>query len=679
MLNIIFCISMILMVYSKLQNSQTKVFLKKSEGIQLSGNYLLALDISKCEINKTAHFYLKIDNYTQNNLQYYILKENIENIEEYEVPEDIQKIEIKSLIEPKDFGEFKIIYFDIEKKNVNELYIIILINNIQKGYITNTQYDESKINELSINSKQSITFNENHAFIMVKDLTNLTNISIKYESKNNLEKADIKVYFYNKLDFLTFDEIKEDKKIEFQPYQIINENNYYYYFSFNQLNNNDILLYSFHINDNIDKIDFMVKEGDAFFKEITIADKNELKFEKDINYYFYSLSDNLNFNYLFKYSKDLNPKIYYATIKKGEIEKRFNLQEINYITKEDNSFYYSYSKIKFESDFSKLYLIFYNNDNETLFDKSIFISINEHDLSSYEQMDIYTSKKINLIKDEEKIITIGDLDYDETFYINIIYQNNENLNIILNLFNKNKNVIYEITNNKSLSLSSQLILENNKYLYYNSLNTKFNEGKQSIMFIFNAKNNLNVTIESVKNDENENNKTYAGKYEEKKIKTEKKRNSYISYNISSFNTSTDIYYEFSGNKSSFNSTNIFYSIKNTNLINDYLLDFKNLTTCKSNEEKNNIIIYCNYTKQKDEIEITFIILMNENSEIKVNNTEKSGYKEKNKDSNDRLYSKIFSIIGIVILIIIAIIMFICFAKSDQLESTTVEDIKDLNL
>ena len=112
-MNIIFCISMILMVYSKLQNSQTKVFLKKSEGIQLSGNYLLALDISKCEINKTAHFYLKIDNYTQNNLQYYILKENIENIEEYEVPDDIQKIEIKSLIGPKDFGDFKIIYFDI--------------------------------------------------------------------------------------------------------------------------------------------------------------------------------------------------------------------------------------------------------------------------------------------------------------------------------------------------------------------------------------------------------------------------------------------------------------------------------------------------------------------------------------------------------------------------------------
>jgi heme/copper-type cytochrome/quinol oxidase subunit 2 len=71
--------------------------------------------------------------------------------------------------------------------------------------------------------------------------------------------------------------------------------------------------------------------------------------------------------------------------------------------------------------------------------------------------------------------------------------------------------------------------------------------------------------------------------------------------------------------------------------------------------------------------------MNENSEIKVNNTEKSGYKEKNKDSNDRLYSQIFIIIGIVILVIIAIIMFICFAKSDQLESTTVEDIKDLNL
>ena len=673
---------MILIVYSKLENSETtKKFLNKSEGIQLSGSYLLALDISKYEINKSAHFYLKVDNYIQNNYQYYISQKNIENIEEYEVPDDIQKIEIKSLIGPKDFGDFKIIYFDIEKKNDNELYIIILINNIKTGYITNTQYDESKINELSINSKQSITFNENHAFIMVKDLTNLNKISIKYESKNNLEKADIKVYFYNKLDFLTFDEIKEDKKIEFQPYQIINENNYYYYYSFNQLNNNDILLYSFHINDNIDKIDFMVKEGDAFFKEITIADKNELKFEKDINYYFYSLSDNLNFNYLFKYNKDLNPKIYYSTIKKGEIEKRFNLQEIKYTTKEDNSFYYSYSKIKFESDFSKLYLIFYNNDNETLFNKSIFISINQHDLSSYEQMDIYTSKKINLIKDEEKIITIGDLDYDETFYINIIYQNNENLNITLNLFNKNKNVIYEITNNKSLSLSSQLILENNKYLYYNSLNTKFNEGKQSIMFIFNAKNNLNVTIESVKNDENEYNKTNAGKYEEKKIKTEKKRNSYISYNISSFNTSTDIYYEFSGNKSSFNSTNIFYSIKNTNLINDYLLDFKNLTTCKSNEEKNNIIIYCNYTKQKDEIEIAFIILMNENSEIKVNNTEKSGYEEKSKDSDERhnLYSKIFIIIGIVILVIIAIIIIICFVKGEQLDSSTIEEIKGLNL
>lgn len=175
--------------------------------------------------------------------------------------------------------------------------------------------------------------------------------------------------------------------------------------------------------------------------------KAEFKFENDINYYFYTLSSSTPINYLFKYNKDLKPKIYYAGINNGEDDKSLNLKEINYTTKDDSNFSYSYAKIEFGS-YSKLYLIFYNNDNRTFIGNQINISINEHDLSSYDQINIYSSETINLIKDKEKIIAIGDLENNEKFYIKIIHPNSENLTITSNLFNKSKSEIYEINSEK---------------------------------------------------------------------------------------------------------------------------------------------------------------------------------------------------------------------------------------
>ena len=288
---------MILMILSTVENiSDYKwILLQKSIGIDLSSQnyskYLLQLDISNFENTQKVHFYLRIyGDYNPDDYKYTIKKENITEI----VLEDYNKIET----EPKDFNNYKIIYFDIEKTEGK--YLIILIRNITKGYITNTQYDESKINELSINLTQTINFNENHAFIKVNGLTNLDKISTKFETNNNLKKEDIKVYIYKKDNFTTFDELKEDLKIKFEPYQIINGSNYYYY-SLNQLNDDEILL--FHIMDNIDKMDCTVKEGEVFYKEKNITNmKSEFKFENDINYYFYTLSSSTPINYLFKYN-----------------------------------------------------------------------------------------------------------------------------------------------------------------------------------------------------------------------------------------------------------------------------------------------------------------------------------------------------------------------------------------
>ena len=75
-----------------------------------------------------------------------------------------------------------------------------------------------------------------------------------------------------------------------------------------------------------------------------------------------------------------------------------------------------------------------------------------------------------------------------TFHIKIIHKNIEDILITSILFNKKKNEIYEIDNEKSLNFTSQLKLEDNIYLYYNSLGNEFTQGKQSIMFIFNTKN-----------------------------------------------------------------------------------------------------------------------------------------------------------------------------------------------
>ena len=109
--------------------------------------------------------------------------------------------------------------------------------------------------------------------------------------------------------------------------------------------------------------------------------------------------------------------------------------------------------------------------------------------------------------------------------------------------------------------------------------------------------NLDISIESLKNDESKSDIIKANEYEEKKIKIEQKQNLYIIYNISNLESSKDIYYEFSSKKNSFYSTDIYYYVDN-NFTNTYLLDYKNLTTCKSKEENNILVIYCNYTKKK---------------------------------------------------------------------------------
>lgn len=277
--------------------------------------------------------------------------------------------------------------------------------------------------------------NENYIFIKVDNSQILEKFTTKYETKNDLEKAEIKVYISKKSEFKTFDDLEDKSKIEFKPYEIKNEDNYFYsYHSSSKLNDDEILLFKFeNINNKDSTMNFIVKEGEFFYNEKNINNNTELTFEKDINYYLFKLSKSSSNNYLFKYNKDLNPKIYYANMK----NERFDLQNIEQKTKEDNNYIYFYTKIKFESDDSNLYLIIYNNDNNTLINRKIDILINEHDLYSYEIMNIQSSKTLK-INNEEKIIVIGDLDYNNTFHIKIIHKNIEDILITSILFNKKK-------------------------------------------------------------------------------------------------------------------------------------------------------------------------------------------------------------------------------------------------
>ena len=136
-------------------------------------------------------------------------------------------------------------------------------------------------------------------------------------------------------------------------------------------------------------MNFIVAEGELFYNEKTINNKTELTFEKDINYYLFKLPKSSFINYLLKYKNDLNPNIYYANME----NERFDLKKIEQKTKDDNNYIYFYTK-RNKSDDSNLYLIIYNNDNNTLINRKIDISINEHDLYSYEIMNIQSSKTL---------------------------------------------------------------------------------------------------------------------------------------------------------------------------------------------------------------------------------------------------------------------------------------------
>ena len=90
----------------------------------------------------------------------------------------------------------------------------------------------------------------------------------------------------------------------------------------------------------------------------------------------------------------------------------------------------------------------------------------------------------------------------------------------------------------------------------------------------------------------------------------------LDFNLTKFSYQETIFFEIKGNKSAFNSSNIY--IQNSSEI--QLETYKRLDTCNKSEKNSEIILYCNYTKYSKN-NIVLMLLLNGGKKINIRNFE----------------------------------------------------------
>ena len=487
---------------------------------------------------------------------------------------------------------------------------------------------------------------------------------IKYNQSTN-EFQSFSNIFMNELSENAFKIFHAENKMIL--YKEIPKSSYYYV-------NNYI---SFMFNQTISgKIKFEILQDFNNFYDINLSDNIPYKLQKGVNYITSNLNKFNGYYFIFKHKNSINTDNIEIYLSDGAFKDYQNyLNNCTLDIKKDNIYTYYFANF----DEIQYFIIFVNIDSDIIIRQS---DINENNVEQLRNINETTIE----IQNTNKIFLIGLNPENYKYYLKLIvdskYKNQltskyyieyEDIDNIVDFFDREQNNI-EL---------SRIIEFEDKTEYYLETNTFWNNAFRTAVFMFqyyNGNHTLNVKLKLSENEFYTYNSLNLNKSENNTFLINSKI-FLLNLNTESFKSGDLILYEFKGNNYTFNSTKVYIQSSSDDKTSNFII-FNN---CTDFEGKDEIVLYCNFTKSIKE-NFTLMLLLNEGNQIIIRNInpkeeENPNDKEKEETTDDdkkddkNKILKYFYYIGLpIISIILIVIIGILIIKNCHKNKNIIEDI-----
>ena len=683
MQNIIFLILITIIYKSLSQKTYIKKRLKLNNLVNLYKfeNYFFVISFEKYKRGENLHFFFRISEQS-----FQISKIKYSYTQSKEEPEDLDfpksTLEIKKYLK-RNHTEFYIsYYFDIiipQDKTFQQLIIIIEdISNL--GYFLFNEFDESEYEIIRKYENNTFKIKENKPLFIVSDVSEFNNYYLQINSsskiylnisyKESTEKID---------DFIIFP--KEFFNLSIYRISQNNESNYYSEINITTKNINIIYLiikpYSLNLNE-ISNEEINIKFTEKYDLGIGTIHINktltqEIISESLITLIQYEVNNNtyLYDYYMLKYPKKSKSNIlnfYYSKTKNNYTTNEYNITLNNFICSENEHNETIYKRCKMPKSNSKsVILILYSIEN-TYFK----IYQKTHNDTLFETMEIYSTSKKYYFKDkyDYHILTIGNIKYNEVFYLKFHFNDYDSTKeFLISINNNDLKEYYENPLVKRIDNDAFIKLGNDVISYYHSKNDNFSSGIKSIYLIFRMNKGNWVFIESKKfNEHSFKNYTFK-KNESIFINNHDGINTYIAFDISQFNINETFFIKFKSLSQNFVENIIYYYFDYQEItFDDFNYEYNISEKCFIQKKEKESIFYCNYTKiDENDNSIRFIVLLNPGSDLSVFNIEKYEIE------NDKSLINLIVVFIIFIFIALSISLFLYNKKKKNLDNFNIEE------
>ena len=634
---IIFCLVILLQyIYSQKNYTKERLIINNIKKLDKENDYFFAVLFDEYQKGNKLHFFFRISNisYLISNIKYGFTSSTSEP-KDLDIP--TKTFEIKNYTKKIPIESDISLYFDIEiPLNESIKQIIILLNEINSsGYMMYNEFDESDYKIINHFEENTFLIKDKPLFI-IANVSNIDNYYVKLtSSSHNYLNVSYKDSIENISDFIIFP--KDLLDLNAFKITLNNENNYYqnmnitientniiyFIIKSNYSNNNEEIKIKFTENYDLGYGIIHLKKG--LRKEIISKGKiNIIQYEINHNTYLYDY-------YMLKFKKKEEIKeIYYSNTNNNFTTEEHNMTAEIFTCSENEHYEIIYKRCKMpksKSNSKSVILIIYSKEktNFTIYQKTYNDTI-------FESMPTYSISKNYSFEDryDYHVLTIGNINYDEVFYLKFYFNDYDSRKeFLISTNNNDLKEYYESPLVKKIDNDAFIRLGNKIMAYYHSKNQNFTSGIQSIYLSFRMDKGNSVIIQSnYFNEHSFKNYTFS-KNESVEIKNHDGLNTYIAFNISHLKINETFYMKFKGLTNAFNSTKIYYYFDILEITFDnFNLEYEISENCISQNKSKETTIYCNYSKSYEyDKSLRLIILLNPGSDLVITNTEKYEYKE----------------------------------------------------
>ena len=586
-----------------------------------------------------------------------------------------------------DFSESFPFFETKEAQTSNDKRIYVNIKNVENkkliGFktnkiiipfkIINTKFDESNTifiyDDIETNK---FTVKENQPFLFVlKIKENNNKLYSKFTSDININYFNSLKYYGTTNKFQSFSYYQNMNNLTENAYKIFIANNKTVVFKELSKSNYNDNYFGFLINQTIaGQIKFeLVSRINEF--SVGLNDDIPYNLKNGINYVTTNLNRYNGYFYILKHPNSEGTDMIDICASNGDFSKnQINMYNCDTDIKKDDLYTYYFSN-------------FYSRTNLIIFSKiSSDITIRQ---SNKIETDIVKIRNFNenvvQVKNTNKIVLISDINIDSSdnkYYFKYTvekkykdkvvaeyYLENKDIDNIIDFFERNKNNIVLTTALNYEDKIDYYLESHNSYAKSAVLMFKYYNGEHSLLIPFKASKNSFLSHHSLNQFQNStfqiNNKMF-----------------FIDLVLNESHYGEMIYIEFKGNKSTFNSTQVY--IRAIIKYEYYSQTYNYFNNCTESEQEEEIVLLCNFTQQDIVDKYQFMLLLNEGKQIFIRSIRPE--QSKNKDKINLIYYLGIPIIIIIVIIVISLIIFIIKRRKKNInaieEISSGSLIKELN-